>query len=89
MHAFLRVRLHGQGALDLDAGPGSAGAINTTWRQVYYCVRSGYVREALDVARTAADPAVAAAAGVDLVTALQVRPGCRGWRCGGRRGRKD
>ena len=71
VHAFLRVRLHGQGALDLDAEAGAGGVLNTTWRQVYYCVRSGYTHEALAVARAAEDPAVAAAPGVDLVTALQ------------------
>ena len=53
--AFLRVRLHGQGPLDFDA-EGSVGAMNTTWRQVFYCIRSGYMQEALQVAEASTDP---------------------------------
>mmetsp|Transcript_31486 Transcript_31486/g.59180 ORF Transcript_31486/g.59180 Transcript_31486/m.59180 type:complete len:867 (-) Transcript_31486:321-2921(-) len=55
VRAFLRVHLQGQGPLDFDA-EGSAGAINTTWRQVYYCIRSGYLQEALQVVDASTDP---------------------------------
>jgi nuclear pore complex protein Nup93 len=35
VHAFLRVRLRGQGELDFDRGPAGKGpALDTTWQQV-------------------------------------------------------
>jgi nuclear pore complex protein Nup93 len=53
IRAFLRVRLRDQGAiLDFDATDlRRQPPLDTTWHQIYYCLRSGYYDEANLVAR--------------------------------------
>eukprot|EP00898_Chlorokybus_atmophyticus_P001151 jgi/Chlat1/2036/Chrsp159S02326 len=51
--AFLRVKLRDQGPLDFDAESSNARSppIDTTWYQIFYCLRSGYYDDALQVAK--------------------------------------
>uniref|UniRef100_A0A7I4E781 Nuclear pore protein n=1 Tax=Physcomitrium patens TaxID=3218 RepID=A0A7I4E781_PHYPA len=53
VRAFLRVRLQDQGSvLDFDASDlQRQPPLDTTWHQIYYCLRSGYYDEALLVAQ--------------------------------------
>ncbi|KAG6477730.1 hypothetical protein ZIOFF_061161 [Zingiber officinale] len=51
IQAFLRVRLRDHGVLDFDAGDKSRQPpVDTTWQQIYYCLRTGYYNEAKKVA---------------------------------------
>ncbi|CAI7915336.1 unnamed protein product [Closterium sp. NIES-54] len=53
VRAFLRVRLRDQGPLDFDATPTTRlPPLDTTWHQIFYCLRSGYTNDALHVAQT-------------------------------------
>ncbi|WOL18253.1 nuclear pore complex protein [Canna indica] len=53
IQAFLRVRLRDHGALDFDAGDmRRQPPIDTTWQQIYYCLRTGYYDEARKVAES-------------------------------------
>lgn len=51
IHAFLRVRLRDYGVLDFDAGDACRQPpVDTTWQQIYFCLRTGYYEEARNVA---------------------------------------
>ncbi|GJZ76888.1 nuclear pore complex protein NUP93A [Tanacetum coccineum] len=51
IHAFLRIRLKDYGVLDFDAGDAHRKlAYDTTWQQIYFCLRTGYYDAASDVA---------------------------------------
>lgn len=51
IHAFLRIRLRDYGVLDFDAGDARRQPpVDTTWQQIYFCLRSGYYDEARNVA---------------------------------------
>lgn len=53
IRAFLRMRLRDYGVLDFDAGDARRQPpIDTTWQQIYFCLRTGYYDDALGVART-------------------------------------
>lgn len=53
VRAFLRVRLRDHGVLDFDAGDARRQPpIDTTWQQIYYCLRTGYYDEARNVAQS-------------------------------------
>ena len=45
VQAFLRVLDRDCGPLDFD----QAGAVDTCWQRLYFCLRSGFVTEALQV----------------------------------------
>ena len=47
MHAFLRLREKDSGPLDLD----TPGGFDTTWHRVFFCLRSGFYQEAMEVGR--------------------------------------
>ncbi|PNX64158.1 ATP-dependent DNA helicase 2 subunit ku70-like protein, partial [Trifolium pratense] len=47
IRAFLRIRLRDYGVLDFDAGDARRQPpVDTTWQQIYFCLRSGYYDEA-------------------------------------------
>ncbi|XP_024441812.2 nuclear pore complex protein NUP93A isoform X2 [Populus trichocarpa] len=51
VHAFLRIRLRDYGVLDFDAGDTHRQPpVDTTWQQIYICLRTGYYEEARTVA---------------------------------------
>ncbi|XP_058780494.1 nuclear pore complex protein NUP93A-like [Vicia villosa] len=51
IRAFLRIRLRDYGVLDFDAGDARRQPpVDTTWQQIYFCLRSGYYDEARNVA---------------------------------------
>lgn len=51
IRAFLRIRLRDYGVLDFDAGDTRRQPpVDTTWQQIYFCLRTGYYDEAKDVA---------------------------------------
>ncbi|KAF6158238.1 hypothetical protein GIB67_015032 [Kingdonia uniflora] len=51
IRAFLRIRLRDYGVLDFDAGDARRQPpIDTTWQQIYFCLRTGYYEEARNVA---------------------------------------
>ncbi|KAK7325223.1 hypothetical protein VNO77_29382 [Canavalia gladiata] len=51
IRAFLRIRLRDYGILDFDAGDARRQPpVDTTWQQIYFCLRSGYYDEARNVA---------------------------------------
>ncbi|KAG8367873.1 hypothetical protein BUALT_Bualt16G0117900 [Buddleja alternifolia] len=53
IRAFLRIRLRDYGVLDFDAGDvRRQPPIDTTWQQIYFCLRTGYYDDAREVART-------------------------------------
>ncbi|KAH6819364.1 Nucleoporin interacting component family protein [Perilla frutescens var. frutescens] len=53
IHAFLRMRLRDYGVLDFDASDARRQPpVDTTWQQIYFCLRTGYYDDALGVART-------------------------------------
>ncbi|ONK76363.1 uncharacterized protein A4U43_C03F26910 [Asparagus officinalis] len=53
IRAFLRVRLRDHGVLDFDASDARRQPpIDTTWQQIYYCLRTGYYDEARNVAQS-------------------------------------
>ena len=45
IRAFLRIRLNDRGALDFDM----PGGIDTFWHQLYFCLRCGYIEEAVQL----------------------------------------
>ncbi|OIW09076.1 hypothetical protein TanjilG_16303 [Lupinus angustifolius] len=50
IRAFLRIRLRDYGLLDFDAGDARRQPpVDTTWQQIYFCLRSGYYDEARNV----------------------------------------
>ncbi|XP_052176357.1 nuclear pore complex protein NUP93A-like [Diospyros lotus] len=51
IRAFLRIRLRDYGVLDFDAGDACRQPpVDTTWQQIYFCLRTGYYDEARNVA---------------------------------------
>ncbi|PON32442.1 Nucleoporin interacting component [Trema orientale] len=51
IRAFLRIRLRDYGVLDFDAGDTRRQPpVDTTWQQIYFCLRTGYYDEARNVA---------------------------------------
>ncbi|XP_019186763.1 PREDICTED: nuclear pore complex protein NUP93A-like [Ipomoea nil] len=51
IHAFLRIRLRDYGVLDFDATDAfRQPPVDTTWQQIYFCLRTGYYDEAREVA---------------------------------------
>ncbi|KAF5941217.1 hypothetical protein HYC85_022384 [Camellia sinensis] len=51
IRAFLRIRLRDYGVLDFDAGDvRRQPPVDTTWQQIYFCLRTGYYDEAKNVA---------------------------------------
>uniref|UniRef100_A0A2P2K6I4 Nuclear pore protein n=2 Tax=Rhizophora mucronata TaxID=61149 RepID=A0A2P2K6I4_RHIMU len=51
VRAFLRVRLRDYGVLDFDASDTRRQPpVDTTWQQIYFCLRTGYYDEARNVA---------------------------------------
>ncbi|KAL7134184.1 hypothetical protein ABFS83_11G010000 [Erythranthe nasuta] len=53
IRAFLRMRLRDYGVLDFDATDvRRQPPVDTTWQQIYFCLRTGYYDDALGVART-------------------------------------
>ncbi|KAJ6677231.1 NUCLEAR PORE COMPLEX PROTEIN NUP93 NUCLEOPORIN NUP93 DEAD EYE PROTEIN [Salix viminalis] len=51
VRAFLRIRLRDYGVLDFDAGDTHRQPpVDTTWQQIYFCLRTGYYEEARSVA---------------------------------------
>ncbi|KAK9922080.1 hypothetical protein M0R45_030561 [Rubus argutus] len=51
IHAFLRIRLRDYGVLDFDAVDARRQPpVDTTWQQIYFCMRTGYYDEARTVA---------------------------------------
>ncbi|XP_019457997.1 PREDICTED: nuclear pore complex protein NUP93A-like isoform X1 [Lupinus angustifolius] len=51
IRAFLRIRLRDYGLLDFDAGDARRQPpVDTTWQQIYFCLRSGFYDEARNVA---------------------------------------
>ncbi|XP_057982057.1 nuclear pore complex protein NUP93A [Malania oleifera] len=51
VRAFLRIRLRDYGVLDFDAGDARRQPpVDTTWQQIYFCLRTGYHDEAREVA---------------------------------------
>ncbi|KAJ4809671.1 Nuclear pore complex protein Nup93 [Rhynchospora pubera] len=53
IQAFLRVRLRDHGVLDFDATDmRRQPPVDTTWQQIYYCLRTGYYDEAKKVAQS-------------------------------------
>lgn len=53
IRAFLRIRLRDYGVLDFDADDARRQPpIDTTWQQIYFCLRTGYYDKAQEVARS-------------------------------------
>ncbi|CAI9099390.1 OLC1v1036204C1 [Oldenlandia corymbosa var. corymbosa] len=53
IRAFLRIRLRDYGVLDFDVDDGRRQPpIDTTWQQIYFCLRTGYYDKAQEVARS-------------------------------------
>ncbi|PIM99400.1 Cullin [Handroanthus impetiginosus] len=53
IRAFLRIRLRDYGVLDFDAvDVRRQPPIDTTWQQIYFCLRTGYYDDAIKVARS-------------------------------------
>ncbi|KAL9232595.1 hypothetical protein vseg_007690 [Gypsophila vaccaria] len=53
IRAFLRIRLRDHGVLDFDAVDSRRQPpLDTTWQQIYFCLRSGYYNEARSVAQS-------------------------------------
>ncbi|KAF7022022.1 hypothetical protein CFC21_034868 [Triticum aestivum] len=53
IRAFLRVRLRDHGVLDFDASDlRRQPPVDTTWQQIYFCLRTGYYDEARQVAQS-------------------------------------
>ncbi|KAF5474169.1 hypothetical protein F2P56_006093 [Juglans regia] len=51
IRAFLRIRLRDYGVLDFDAGDARRQPpVDTTWQQIYFCLRTGFYDEARTVA---------------------------------------
>ncbi|GJW21128.1 nuclear pore complex protein NUP93A [Tanacetum coccineum] len=51
IHAFLRIRLKDYGVLDFDASDARRQPpYDTTWQQIYFCLRTGYYDDARNVA---------------------------------------
>lgn len=51
IRAFLRIRLRDYGVLDFDASDTRRQPpVDTTWQQIYFCLRTGFYDEAKDVA---------------------------------------
>ncbi|CAH2063848.1 unnamed protein product [Thlaspi arvense] len=53
IRAFLRVRLRDYGILDFDSGDARRQPpVDTTWQQIYFCLRTGYYEEAREIAQS-------------------------------------
>uniref|UniRef100_M1AYL7 Nuclear pore protein n=1 Tax=Solanum tuberosum TaxID=4113 RepID=M1AYL7_SOLTU len=52
IRAFLRIRLRDYGVLDFDAVDARRQPpIDTTWQQIYFCMRTGYYNEAREISQ--------------------------------------
>ncbi|KAK4371473.1 hypothetical protein RND71_010948 [Anisodus tanguticus] len=52
IRAFLRIRLRDYGVLDFDAVDARRQPpVDTTWQQIYFCMRTGYYNEAREIAQ--------------------------------------
>lgn len=69
VQGYLRVRERDRGALDFDQ---SVGGLETSWLQIYSCLRAGFVSEAVQVATTSAVDAL-----TPRPTSLSFTPGAR------------
>ncbi|KAF3554825.1 hypothetical protein F2Q69_00017824 [Brassica cretica] len=53
IRAFLRIRLREYGILDFDSPDARRQPpVDTTWQQIYFCLRTGYYEEAKEIARS-------------------------------------
>ncbi|XP_010427605.1 PREDICTED: nuclear pore complex protein NUP93B [Camelina sativa] len=53
IRAFLRIRLRDYGLLDFDSGDAHRQPpFDTTWQQIYFCLRTGYYEEAREIAQS-------------------------------------
>nr|VDD15794.1 unnamed protein product [Brassica rapa] len=53
IRAFLRIRLREYGVLDFDSPDARRQPpVDTTWQQIYFCLRTGYYEEAKEIARS-------------------------------------
>ncbi|KAF3776210.1 Nuclear pore complex protein [Nymphaea thermarum] len=53
VRAFLRIRLRDYGVLDFDASDARRQPpVDTTWQQIYFCLRTGYYDEARNIAQS-------------------------------------
>ncbi|KFK34970.1 hypothetical protein AALP_AA5G217400 [Arabis alpina] len=53
IRAFLRIRLRDYGILDFDSGDARRQPpVDTTWQQIYFCLRTGYYGEAREIAQS-------------------------------------
>ncbi|XP_019100726.1 PREDICTED: nuclear pore complex protein NUP93A-like [Camelina sativa] len=53
IRAFLRIRLRDYGILDFDSADARRQPpVDTTWQQIYFCLRTGYYEEAREIARS-------------------------------------
>ncbi|KAG7566027.1 Nucleoporin interacting component Nup93/Nic96 [Arabidopsis suecica] len=53
IRAFLRIRLRDYGILDFDSGDARRQPpVDTTWQQIYFCLRTGYYEEAREIAQS-------------------------------------
>ncbi|XP_004236591.1 nuclear pore complex protein NUP93A [Solanum lycopersicum] len=52
IRAFLRIRLRDYGVLDFDAADARRQPpVDTTWQQIYFCMRTGYFNEAREISQ--------------------------------------
>jgi len=53
IRAFLRIRLRDYGSLDFDSVDARRQPpVDTTWQQIYFCLRTGYYEEAREIAQS-------------------------------------
>ncbi|KAL1225585.1 Nuclear pore complex protein NUP93B [Cardamine amara subsp. amara] len=53
IRAFLRIRLRDYGILDFDSSDARRQPpVDTTWQQIYFCLRTGYYEEAREIAQS-------------------------------------
>eukprot|EP00963_Diacronema_lutheri_P008000 scaffold684_cov345-Pavlova_lutheri.AAC.79 len=67
VQAFLRVKYRDRGALDFD----KMGGVDTTWQQIYFCLRSGFYEEALSICKGCNDVSLAQIGGEGLAQFLK------------------
>lgn len=76
VRAFLRVTRTEALPLDFDAAGGSGGgSVDTTWQQVFFSLRSGFQKEAVEVAQLAGGHGAASSAELASALAEWVRSG--------------
>ena len=67
VQAFLRVKYRDRGALDFD----KMGGVDTTWQQIYFCLRSGFYEEALSICKGCNDVSLSQIGGEGLAKFLK------------------